>query len=240
MISFSRFLRLAFAVGALALSAFAGEMPFPQVENGMVRLEAKNSPYILEQGMVLSASDTFEVEPGVTVFMGEYAKLMLRGPVRIAGTSENLVRFCSVDTNETWNGIHFVSSGKPFEVKHLVIENAFRNTVFRSRGIFESVQFVNNFYGLWLDEVSELFLVRCKFLRNRYALSVRAGKVLASETEITSNVYGLYQEAGGVFEGDSSLVQGNLEADFRQESEELAGKGKRVNRNMWHRIETLF
>lgn len=240
MIRFSRLIVSVFAVAAFALSAYAGEMPFPQVENGMVRLEAKNSPYILEQGMVLSANDTFEVEPGVTVFMGEYAKLMLRGPVRIAGTPENPIRFCSVDSSETWNGIHFVSSGKPFEVKNLVVENAFRNTVFRSRGIFESVKFINNFYGLWLDEVSELFLIRCEFVRNRYALSVRAGKVIATETGITNNVYGLYLEAGGVFDGDSSLVQGNLEADFRQESEELAGKGKRVNRNMWHRIETLF
>ena len=62
------------------VAALAGEMPFPQVENGKLFLQEKDSPYILEQGVVLSSTDTFAVEPGVTVLMGEYAKLMLRGP----------------------------------------------------------------------------------------------------------------------------------------------------------------
>ena len=30
-----------------------------------------------------------------------------------------------------------------YEVKNLIVENAFRNTVFRSKGIFENVKFVN-------------------------------------------------------------------------------------------------
>ena len=77
-------------IGLLLLATFvaalAGEMPFPQVENGKLLLQEKDSPYILEQGVVLTSSDTFAVEPGVTVLMGEYAKLMLRGPVDIRGT----------------------------------------------------------------------------------------------------------------------------------------------------------
>ena len=133
----NRFSKVALS-GLLVLAGVlsAGEMPFPQVENGKVRLLAKDSPYILEQGVVLSATDTFEVEPGVTVLMGEYAKIMLRGPVKILGTESEPVTFRSADSSESWNGIHFVSSSKPFEVKNLVVENAFRNTVFRARGIF--------------------------------------------------------------------------------------------------------
>ena len=139
--------------GFLTLAAIvsAGEMPFPQVENGKISLLEKDSPYILEQGVVLGSTDTFEVEPGVTVLMGEYAKLMLRGPVRILGTEAKPIAFRSADSSESWNGIHFVSSSKPFEVKNLIVENAFRNTVFRARGIFENVKYVNNYYGLWID-----------------------------------------------------------------------------------------
>ena len=108
----------------LVATAIAGEMPFPQPEKGMVRLQAKDSPYILEQGVVFSSTDTLYVEPGVTVFMGEYAKIMLRGPVRIQGTPEKPITFRSADSSESWNGIHFVTSSKPFEVRNLVIENA--------------------------------------------------------------------------------------------------------------------
>ena len=145
--------------GFLTLAALvsAGEMPFPQVENGKISLLEKDSPYILEQGVVLSSTDTFEVEPGVTVLMGEYAKIMLRGPVRIIGTEAKPIAFRSADSSESWNGIHFVSSSKPFEVKNLIVENAFRNTVFRARGIFENVKYINNYYGLWIDDTPEVW-----------------------------------------------------------------------------------
>lgn len=228
------------ALAALCVAAVAGEMPFPQIENGKVSLVEADSPYLLEQGVVFSASDTLEIEPGVTVLMGQYAKLMLRGSVKISGTEAKPVVFRSADSSESWNGLHFVSANRPFEIKNLVVENAFRNTVFRSKGIFESVKFINNYYGLWIDDVPEVFLARCEFTRNRFALSVRAGQVVSAETKVANNVYGLYLEAGGKFDGDRSLIKNNLEADVRSEAEEMAGQGKRVNRSIWHRIETAF
>lgn len=221
-------------------AAVAGEMPFPPIENGKVKLVVADSPYLLEQGAVFSAKDTLEIEPGVTVLMGEYAKLMFRGAVKIIGTEAAPVVFRSADSVKSWNGVHFVSANRPFEIKNLVIENAFRNTVFRSKGIFENVKFVNNYYGLWIDDVPEVFLAHCEFVRNRYALSVRAGQVMSTETVISNNVYGLYLEPGGKFDGDKGLIKDNLEADVRNEAEEMAAQGKRVNRNIWHRIETAF
>lgn len=231
---------LAATLTAICGLAVAGEMPFPQIENGKVTLVEADSPYLLEQGVVFSASDTLVVEPGVTVLMGEYAKLMLRGSVKIFGSEEKPVVFRSADSSESWNGLHFVSANRPFEIKNLIVENAFRNTVFRSKGIFEGVKFINNYYGLWIDDVPELFLARCEFSRNRFALSVRAGQVMSADTKISNNVYGLYLEAGGKFNGDLSLVSNNLEADVRSEADEMAGQGKRVNRSIWHRIETSF
>ena len=224
----------------LSTLPFAGEMPFPQVENGKLSLHEKDSPYILEQGVVLSSTDTFAVEPGVTVLMGEYAKIMLRGPVEIRGSESKPVVFRSADSSESWNGLHFVSGAKPFEVKNLVVENAFRNSVFRTRGVFENVKFVNNYYGLWVDDVPELVLSRCEFSRNRFALSVRGSKVHSLDSKIFNNVYGLFLEAGGDFQGDLALVKGNLESDVRRESEELVGSRKRVSRSVWQRIETGF
>lgn len=231
---------VALAVAALAGSAMAAEMPFPAIENGKAMLVEAESPYILEQGMVFSANDTLVVEPGVTVLMGEYAKLMLRGSVKIVGSEAKPVVFRSADSSGSWNGLHFVSSNRPFEIKNLVVENAFRNTVFRSKGIFENVKFINNYYGLWVDDVPEIFLSRCEFVRNRFALSVRAGRVLSADTKISNNVYGLYLEAGGNYEGEQSLINNNLEADVRKESDDLSKSGKRVSRSIWQRIETGF
>ena len=102
------------------------------------------------------------------------------------------------------------------------------------------MHFVNNYYGLWIDDVTEVFLSRCDFVRNRFALSVRAGKVLAADTKISGNVYGLYLEAGGDYNGDLALIKGNREADVRKEADELSRSGKHVNRSIWHAIETGF
>ena len=224
----------------LAVALFASEKPFPHPENGSIRLTEQDSPYILEQGVVVTSTDTLYIEPGVTVLMGEYAKLTLRGSIHILGTEAKPVVFRSADSSGSWNGIHFVSTNRPFEVKNFVVQNAFRNTVFRSRGIFENVKFVNNYYGLWVDDVPEVFLARCDFVRNRFALSVRAGKVMSADTKISENVYGLYLEAGGNYNGDMSAIKDNLESDVRKESEEMAGAGKRVSRSIWQRIETGF
>ena len=99
---------------------------------------------------------------------------------------------------------------------------------------------MNNYYGLWVDDVPEVFLARCDFVRNRFALSIRAGKVISADTRISENVYGLYLEAGGNYSGDLSAIKGNLESDVRKEFEEMAGAGKRVSRSVWQRIETGF
>jgi len=225
---------------AFSTSALASGMPFPAAVNGKVFLQEKNSPYVLEQGVVVAATDSFVVEPGVTVQMGEFAKLMLQGPVKIIGSSDKPVVFSGADSTVNWNGFHIMSSSLPFEIKNLVVENAFRNTVFRSQGSFENVRFSNNYYGLWIDESPDVKLTRCTMSRNRYAISVRASRVISNGTTVSENVYGLYLETEGKVEGDTDLIRNNLESDIRSEAATLKTNKKRVRRNVWHNIESIF
>ena len=228
------------SLAAFSTSALASGMPFPAAVNGKVFLQEKNSPYVLEQGVVVAATDSFVVEPGVTVQMGEFAKLMLQGPVKIIGSSDKPVVFSGADSTVNWNGFHIMSSSLPFEIKNLVVENAFRNTVFRSQGSFENVRFSNNYYGLWIDESPDVKLTRCTMSRNRYAISVRAGRVISNGTTVSENVYGLYLETEGKVEGDTDLIRNNLESDIRSEAATLKTNKKRVRRNVWHNIESIF
>jgi len=225
---------------AFSTSALASGMPFPAAVNGKVFLQEKNSPYVLEQGVVVAATDSFVVEPGVTVQMGEFAKLMLQGPVKIIGSSDKPVVFSGADSTVNWNGFHIMSSSLPFEIKNLVVENAFRNTVFRSQGSFENVRFSNNYYGLWIDESPDVKLTRCTMSRNRYAISVRASRVISNGTTVSENVYGLYLETEGKIDGDSDLVRNNQESDIRSEAADMKTSKKRVRRNVWHNIESFF
>ena len=228
------------AVATIASVAFASGMPFPVAENNKVFLQEKDSPYVLEQSVVVGATDTLVVEPGVTVLMGEFAKLMIQGSVKIAGTNDKPVVFSGADSVANWNGFHIMSSAQPFEIKNLTVENAFRNTIFRSSGTLENVNFFNNYYGLWVDESPNVTLTRCTFAHNRYALSVRAGRVVSNGTSISENVYGLYLETEGKLDGDTDLIRNNQESDIRSEAVDLKTSKKRVRRNVWHNIEARF
>ncbi len=228
------------AVAIIACAAVASGMPFPVAENNKVFLQEKDSPYVLEQGVVVGATDTLVIEPGVTVLMGEFAKLMIQGSVKIAGTNDKPVIFSGADSVANWNGFHIMSSAVPFEIKNLTVENAFRNTIFRSGGTLENVNFFNNYYGLWVDESPNVTLTRCTFAHNRYALSVRAGRVVSNGTSISENVYGLYLETEGKLDGDTDLIRNNQESDIRSEAADLKTSKKRVRRNVWHNIEARF
>lgn len=228
------------AVATVASVAVASGMPFPVAENNKVFLQEKDSPYVLEQSVVVGATDTLVIEPGVTVLMGEFAKLMIQGSVKIAGTNDKPVVFSGADSVANWNGFHIMSSAQPFEIKNLTVENAFRNTIFRSSGTLENVNFFNNYYGLWVDESHNVTLARCTFAHNRYALSVRAGRVVSNGTSISENVYGLYLETEGKLDGDTDLIRNNQESDIRSEAADLKTSKKRVRRNVWHNIEARF
>lgn len=214
--------------------------PFPAIKHHKVLLSAVSSPYLLETSFVLGTEDTLEIEPGVEVFFSGYAKLYLRGMVRINGTVQKPVAFLNADSSESWNGLYFSTGDNYFEVKNLRVENSFRNTVIRSQGIFENVKFVNNYYGLWVENSPRFDLVGCDFKRNRFALSVGVGSVRFRNTKIHENVFGLYLYKGTTFDGDAKSVTNNLEADIRKESDELAGKGRKVSKSVWQRIESGF
>ena len=227
-------------VATVASVAVASGMPFPVAENNKVFLQEKDSPYVLEQSVVVGATDTLVIEPGVTVLMDEFAKLMIQGSVKIAGTNDKPVVFSGADSVANWNGFHIMSSAGAFEIKNLTVENAFRNTIFRSSGTLENVNFFNNYYGLWVDESPNVTLARCTFAHNRYALSVRAGRVVSNGTSISENVYGLYLDTEGMLDGETDLIRNNQESDIRSEAADLKTSKKRVRRNVWHNIEARF
>ena len=234
------FMRSSILTVLAASALFASGMPFPVAENGKVLLKEKDSPYVLEQGVVVGENDSLVIEPGVTVLMGEFAKLMIQGTIKIVGTNEKPVVFSGADSVANWNGFHIMSSARPFEIKNLTVENAFRNTIFRSSGTLENVSFFNNYYGLWVDESPDVTLARCTFAHNRYAISVRAGRVVSNGTSVSENVYGLYLESGGKLDGDTDLIRNNQESDIRSEASDLKLSKKRVRRNVWHNIESRF
>lgn len=231
------FKRRALLVFFLVCVSFANT-PFPKLSQGLIHLTKQGSPYFLNGNFVLSSRDTLRIDPGVEVRMGAHAKLLLSGIIEVNGSKENPVKLYSADSSENWNGIHFLSTETPFSVHHLIVENAFRNTISQSSGLFERAQFVNNYYGLWISTSPKVILRACHFLRNRFALSVTSSAVFTEELSVEKNVFGLYQEGSPGVKGSLVGVRDNLEADIRTGS--VASGKERVPLSVWQRVESSF
>lgn len=216
-----------------------GATPFPVKSKGeVVYLKKSESPYLLEENFVLAAKDTLRIEAGVTVQMGELAKMLLNGITEIEGTLNNPVRFVPEDSTESWNGVHFISSSAPFSVKYLILEKAFRNTISHAEGIFEGSQFIDNYYGIRVNSSPLVIFKDCSFERNRFALSATTSTIQVDNLSIRRNVFGLYLEGGVEFRGSKAGVVDNMEADIREGS--VAGGKERVPLSVWQRVETAF
>ncbi len=212
--------------------------PFPTVAKGVLELKRLESPYYLDENVILSAKDTLRIEGGVEVQMGAYAKLMISGAAEISGTEKEPVRFVAADSNESWNGIHFISSSVPVSVQHLIVEQAFRNTLSQSGGVFENAKFIDNYYGLWVYDSSPVVLRNCSFSRNRFALYLVSSNVESENVSIRKNVFGLFLEGKSKFSGSKVGIKENMEADVREGS--VASGKERVPLSVWQRVETMF
>ena len=231
--------RLLLLVVLLLCSLSAAETPMPALR-GKVVLKATKSPYVLSSNAVLGALDTLVVEPGVTIRVKGYVRLLLRGSVQLRGTETKPVRMQSYDSLDTWVGVQFATASRPFLAEYLIVENAFRNSVNNSQGLFLHSRFVNNYYGLW-SETSPLLQVKaCEFTRNRFALSVVEGAMQLDQSVLSGNIYGINIEKGARIVGSLAQASGNSEADVRDEAAELQSKKIRLQKNLWRRVESGF
>lgn len=229
--------RLPLLLVLLAALAVA-ESPFPQAKGGTFHLKAAESPYFLGENAVIPSQDTLRIDAGVDVLMGPYAKLLVNGVAVIGGSETLPVRFVPAAAGESWNGVHFISTSKPFSVRHLLVEGAFRNTVSSSSGLFENSKFVDNYHGLKLYSSQEVMLKDCEFKRNRFAISATASTILAEGVLVEGNVFGVVLESGSKFLGSRAGIAENLESDFRDAS--VASDEGRIPFSVWQRLEAAF
>ena len=207
-----RFLALlALLLGVCA--ARAGEPTALERLQGKVVLTAAKSPYLVTHSLIMGAKDTLTIEPGVELRVDGYLKLMLRGVVRIQGTAKNPVRIVSAKEDANWMGLHLITDDRPVEIRGLVVEDAFRNTVSSATGIIAQSRFSDNYYGLWIESAPGLALEDCDFTGNRYGLTLEKGALAISKSRIDENVVGVWLEGDAKLDGAGNLFRKNQATD---------------------------
>jgi hypothetical protein len=155
----------------LLMGIFSLIFSYCQAED--VRFVVENSPYYLEENLLIKEGETFIVEPGVIIEMAKDASIIVEGRIDICGYPKGgEVIFKAEGPPENyhkgfWKGI-IIKSKQKNSISYCVIQHAKVGIEVKSDS---SVNITNNIItqnktGIKAEEVKELSIVRNNFLGN--------------------------------------------------------------------------
>jgi len=206
---------------------------------GSVTLKKEGSPYIVETNLYNNKLDTLTVESGVIITFKNYTKLFLRGHVRFLGLKNDKIVLHSENPNANWVGLHIHGSPSPIVMKNVVIMNSFKNSFLNSSGTINEMQFINNHYGLWIENTHNFKINRSEFTQNRYGITVANGSVSVDNSRIEHNAFGTYLELDGTMSLNNTPNQHNkIVNSLNMNSSPVTNK--KVAKSIWKSIEATF
>ncbi|MGA0844896.1 MAG: lamin tail domain-containing protein [Luteolibacter sp.] len=116
-------LSLSGAASITANFASGAESVLPQTINASMTLTAADSPYVVDDRLIVVAGATLTIESGVTVRLTEGASVLVHGTLLANGTEAEPIRFESRD-GKAWGNIGFENTTTLSSLKHVIIRDA--------------------------------------------------------------------------------------------------------------------
>ncbi|MBF0284312.1 MAG: DUF799 family lipoprotein [Magnetococcales bacterium] len=95
----------------------------PQLLEENRTLTAAQSPYLIDQVLVVKAGATLTVEPGVVLWV-QGKGIVIKGGLEIRGTAEDPVRLLGFGGGERWLGVLVDQAAQPVTLEHFQISGA--------------------------------------------------------------------------------------------------------------------
>ena len=166
-------------------------------------LNAKKSPYLVKDALLVMPKVKLTLEPGTVVWFRKLG-LIVKGELQINGTKAEPVRFASLGS-DNWKGIFLDQSNTPNRIQYCQISNAeFGLRVSGSTINLQNCIFQNNVWGIVLDEGrAEIHssLIRAS---GKTGIAVRKSQLLVRDSVITENTAG-----GFLLENSKAQIQQN-------------------------------
>ena len=124
---------LKLAITFVSLVAFGRCLsPIPDPVDGTIHLLAQDSPFVLEEDLLIAEGETLQIDAGVTVHVAPGKQVLVFGNFLVNAPAETPVVFTVDVTSElydaenatSWAGIVVFRNETDFEVSGLVLRNA--------------------------------------------------------------------------------------------------------------------
>jgi hypothetical protein len=175
----------------------------PAVVSADTRLAADQSPYLVEDALVVMPGAVLTLDPGVVVWFRSLG-LVVRGTLHACGTAEHPVIFSSLKT-KGWKGIFMDGAGGENLLRHCRISEAeFGIRSARSRLVVEDCRLQENTWGVVAEDGQ--VDIRGSLVRasRKTGIAARNSRLAVEGSVVTENAAG-----GFLLEGSPALIEGN-------------------------------
>jgi hypothetical protein len=166
-------------------------------------LNAKKSPYLVKDAMVVLPGAKLTVMPGTVIWFLKLG-LVVKGELQIIGTEAEPVRFASLGASN-WKGVFLDQSHNTNKIQHAQISNAeFGLRAADSTVSLQDCIFQNNIWGIVLDEGSAEISKSLIRTSGKTGIAARKAQLSVKNSVITENSSG-----GFILENSKVLIEQN-------------------------------
>ncbi|MGD9043141.1 MAG: DUF799 family lipoprotein [Desulfobacterales bacterium] len=166
-------------------------------------LNAKKSPYLVKDALVVLPGARLTVMPGTVIWFLKLG-LVVKGEIKIIGTETEPVRFASLGASN-WKGVFLDQSHKANKIEHAQISNAeFGLRAVDSTVSLQNCIFQNNVWGIVLDEGSAEISKSLIRTSGKTGIAARKAKLSVKDSVITENSSG-----GFILESSKVMIKQN-------------------------------
>ena len=169
-------------------SGFGGT-PIDGTVDTVLVLTTENSPYLVNEGLVIDREGSLEIEPGVIIGMGSGCDLVVRGELSALGTEDDSISIVPLIPSNPWGSIRIEEAAHPCRIEYAVLTGG---------GLPERP-----------DSPSELILVNGSEIsvdRCRFSHSSSGGMTLNESSAVISESVFSHIRKGAVRATDGSLT----------------------------------
>jgi hypothetical protein len=175
----------------------------PPIISQDTNLRMDNSPYLVEEALVVLKNAKLTIEPGTVIWFRKLG-IIVKGELQILGTEENPVRMAAIGASK-WKGIFLDQSSATNKIQHCRISNAeFGFRASKSNILIENCLFQENLWGIVLEESDVRILNSLIRTSEKTGVSARKAELTIEGSTISENGLG-----GMLLENARALIEQN-------------------------------
>lgn len=183
---------------------------------------------VLLTDIIIKDGQTLLIQPGVTVRFEGYYGLIVRGNLIAKGESDKPILFTGSEYSNkhrknSWRGIEISGAAANANLKHCIIEGAYRNVVWGADPVIDSCVFRENHYGIYSTRNATPHIKTSIFESNIFGIAADFASPLIFDNKIAKNNVGLHFQMSSAAMVGRNTFQDNI---INIQSDESLGKNK--------------